>query len=193
MDKVSSIDFSKHELKVTQHEGIVIYEFTKPDTIVHGLTYINAKGVLAVTGDFGNWIFCREFHLSPNGHVDRNYWDEKLEILSEQKPYQFSSEETQGCIAEFVDEFPEYYDREMNDEEKEWIEKLYYNVDDEFDYKIVAYRENPNTIDYESVPYGEDRHFWLDVVYDAFNEMCEIINHMEGLILDQSGHENHLK
>ena len=63
----------------------------------------------------------------------------------------------------------------MNEEEVDWIESLQNNVDDEHEYVHIAYREKPNNIDYESVPFGTKRHFWLDAVYDAFDEMCQTL------------------
>ncbi len=60
--------------------------------------------------------------------------------------------------------------------EKEWIEQLENNVDDEHEYTYLAYREKPSTIDYESVPFGEKRHFCLDCVYDGFDECCKALN-----------------
>ena len=37
-----------------------------------------------VTGDVGNWMFCREFHPSSKGHVSDYYWVEKLQMSSSQ-------------------------------------------------------------------------------------------------------------
>lgn len=170
---VTGVDFSKHELKVTELDGATIYDFNKPNTRINGLTFINARGVCTVTGDFGNWVFCREFHPSPGEGVSRGYWDEKLRIASEQKSHEFDSDETNRLLGEFKNDFEDYIGRPMNDEEQDWYDDLCRAVFDKTDYIHVAYRENPSTIDYEYVPFGEKRHVWLEIVYDAFNAMCD--------------------
>ncbi len=175
MSKRTSFDFSTHELKVIQHDGVLIHLFKKPDSIHGNIKFINTCGIMAVTGDLGNWIFCREFHPSADGHADAGYWDGKLQISSKQMPKAYDADETTERINDFKKEFKDNYGRKMNPEEKDWIEKLEENVEDEFEYKIVAYRETPGSIDYESVPYGEKRHFWLDAVYDGFDAMCALL------------------
>lgn len=177
MKKRTKIDFSQHELSITKTEDVAIYKFKKPDTIYCMLVFINAGGVLTVTGDFGNWVFCREFHPSADedSGVSAGYWDEKLQISSVQKSDKYDVEETLKSIQEFKKDFFDYYGREMNEEEIDWIEQLENNVDDEFEYQYLAYREKPSSIDYESVPYGKKRHFWLDAVYDGFDAMCEVM------------------
>ena len=64
----------------------------------------------------------------------------------------------------------------MNEDEMDWVEQLENNVDDEHEYIYLAYREKPKDIDYESVPFGEKRHFWLDAVYDGFDEICQALH-----------------
>ena len=177
MKKRTNIDFSRHELKVTKLDGVLIHEFKRPDTRNCMLVFINTCGVMTVTGDFGNWVFCREFHPSADNEsgVSGGYWDEKLEISSVQKSDKYDSEETLKRIKEFKETFEESYGREMSEEELEWVEQLENNVDDEHEYIYLAYREKPSHIDYESVPFGEKRHFWLDAVYDGFDEICQVM------------------
>lgn len=181
MIKRTEIDFSKHELKVTDFEGVLIHEFKKPGTRVNMLVFINTCGVMTVTGDFGNWVFCREFHPSANNDsgVSGGYWDEKLRISSVQKSHKYDADETLKCIKEFKDNFNDNYGREMNEKESDWVEELESNVDDEHEYIYSAYREKPGNIDYESVPFGEKRHFWLNAVYDGFDAICELLKKNE--------------
>jgi len=178
MNKRTNIDFSRHELKVTQFDGVLIHEFKRPDTRNCILVFINTAGVMTVTGDFGNWVFCREFHPSANNEhgVSAGYWDEKLEISSVQKSDKYDTEQTTLLIKEFKETFEDSYGREMNEEEIDWIEQLENNVDDEHEYIYLAFREKPNTIDYESVPFGEKRHFWLEAVYDGFDAICQTLS-----------------
>jgi len=182
MKKKTNVNFSKHELKVTNLEGVTIHEFKKPETIIHRLVFINTCGIMSVTGDFGKWIFCREFH--PSGDYDSGvsggYWDEKLEINSVQKSHAFDSDETLKAIDEFKENFEDYYGRTMNEDELDWLEKLDNSVFDEHEYIYVAYRENPSSIDYDEVPYGTKRHPWLDAVYDGFDAICQYLkNNLE--------------
>ncbi len=177
VNRRTEIDFSKHELKITKLEGVLIHEFKRPDTRNCMLVFINSCGVMTVTGDFGNWVFCREFHPSANNEsgVSGGYFDEKLEISSVQKSDKYDAEETSKRIDEFKKTFEESYGREMNEDEMDWIEQLENNVDDEHEYIYLAYRETPKDIDYESVPFGKKRHFWLDAVYDGFDEICQVM------------------
>lgn len=175
MKRRTNIDFTKHKVEVIQHEGVLIHKFKRPDTMNCAITFINTCGVLSVTGDFGNWIFCREFHPSGNTSegVSDGYWDEKLQILSQQKAKIYDSEETTKAINEFKDTFNDSYGREMNEEESDWVESLENDVDDEHEYTHTAYRCKPADIDYESVPFGKKRHFWLSAIYDGFEETCK--------------------
>ena len=177
MNRRTKIDFSRHELKITKLEGVLIHEFKRPDTINCMLVFINTRGVMTVTGDFGNWVFCREFHPSADNEqcVSGGYWDEKLEISSVQKSDKYDAEQTTKLLKEFKETFEDSFGREMDEDEKEWIEQLENNVDDEHEYTYLAYREKPKDIDYESVPFGEKRHFWLDAVYDGFDEICRVM------------------
>lgn len=76
----TKVDFSSHELKITSLSGEGSkYELKKPDTIIHSVVFFVLGGITAVTGDFGNWIFCREFHPNISGeNVSDRYWVEKL-------------------------------------------------------------------------------------------------------------------
>ena len=178
MNKRTKIDFSHHKLKITQFEDVLIHEFKIPETNNHMLVFINAGGVMTVTGDFGNWVFCREFHPSgenKNGVSDQ-YWDEKLEISSVQKSHEYDPEQTIILINKFKQTFKDSFGREMTEDESEWIESLEEKVYDKYEYIYLAYKETPTTIDYDCVPFGEKRHFWLDAVYDGFDAICQTLS-----------------
>lgn len=181
MKKRTSIDFSKHELKITKLNGVVIHEFKIPGTRKHMLVFINTYGVMTVTGDFGNWVFCREFHPSINSDigVSCGYWDEKLEISSVQKSKKYDADETIKRIEDFKESFADIYGMEMNEDEIEWVERLENCVNDEDEYIYVAYMERPKSIDYESVPFVQKRHFWLDAVYDGFEAICQVLKQQQ--------------
>jgi len=177
MKKRTEIDFSKHELKITKLDGVLIHEFKRPDTINCMLVFINTCGVMTVTGDLGNWVFCREFHPSADNEsgVCSGYWDEKLQISSVQKSHKYDADETLKEIKQFKESFFDSYGRDMDEEEIDWVEQLENNVDDEYEYTYIAFREKPIDIDYEDVPFGKKRHYWLDAVYDGFDAICQIM------------------
>lgn len=176
MKKRTKIDFSRHQLKITELEGgVLIHEFKRPDTNNCKIVFINTCGVMTVTGDFGNWVFCREFHPTANSGVSDGYWDEKLQISSVQKSDMYDKDETLKRIKEFKESFVSNSGREMNQDEIDWVEQLENNVDDKHEYTYLAYREKPIDIDDESVPYGKKRHFWLDAVYDGFDAICQVL------------------
>lgn len=168
----TKIDFSNHEVIITQFNGISIHTLKKIGTNQDIIIYLNACNVLSITGDYGNWIFCREFHPSPNGRVDSGYWDQKLEIASVQKAKAFDSDLTLSEIERVRKEY-------NSPDVLKWLDKLKCNVDDEFDYKTIAYREIPNEVDYLDIPYGKKRHYWLDAVYDGFEALCTKLKYYE--------------
>lgn len=177
-NKRTKIDFSKHEFKTYEDKYVTIFELKLPNTRMNSIQYINCCGTMSVTGDFGNWIFCREFHPSSDGYVSAGYWDEKLQISSVQESHEFDSDETNEQIEEFR---TNYIDENeiVSDEIMEWLEDLEDNVWDKVDYINVAYRQKPDDVEYESVPFGKVRHIWLNYIYDGFDEMCERIELQE--------------
>lgn len=172
------IDFSNHVYSKFSDKYCTIYELKIPNTIINSIRFINSSGIMTVTGDFGNWVFCREFHPSANGAVSTGYWDEKLEIASVQNSHIFDSDETIREIEQYRNEYIEENDI-ISDEMMSWFEDLENNVFDEYDYINVAYRQNPAHIDHEYIPFGKVRHIWLEYIYDGFNEMCKRIKLQE--------------
>jgi hypothetical protein len=124
--KRTGINFSEHEVIITEQEGLLVHYFKKPNTIMNSIKFINTNGILAVTGDFGNWIFCREFHPSADGYVSEGYWNEKLSINSEQTCSKFDSEETEKELQKMLDEHQVLEDI-LNDF------KEYNNIDEDLD------------------------------------------------------------
>ena len=93
-------------------------------------------------------------------------------MLSEQTAKKYDADETTNCIIEFKKTFEDNYGRERNEEESDWIKQLENNVDEQYVYTYLAYNETPSNIDYESIPFGTKRYFWLDAIYDGFDEIC---------------------
>jgi len=182
-DKRTNIDWSKHEVIVTDTPEVKIWYLKKPGTMHDSIKYINCDGILAVTGDYGNWIFCREFHPDAEGGVSDGYWYEKLQISSTQNGMDFDPEETKKELKAKIHEY-------LEDNGKEWTEVIDEDgdTDDEvfeyylrciekcdeslFDYEYYAYREFPPDLDYDDVVVYKDYKYWLKAVYDGFDEMC---------------------
>lgn len=170
----TGIDFSEHELQIVDQEGLKVYQLKKPNTICESIKYINTNGIMAVTGDFGNWIFCREFHPSPKERVSSGYWIEKLQIHSVQEPLKYDSESTAESIKENLNGGLEAYGYEGTELEqmKEYFENCLQYVDDETEYLVHA-REYPGFADYECVVYEKKPSNRLLIIMDGFDEICQ--------------------
>lgn len=170
--KRSTIDFSKHELEIIKNENVLIHILQRPNSSICKVVFINTMGVCSVTGDFGNWIFCREFHPSKDGRVSGGYWDEKLNTHSVQSSDKFNTEQTEKDIDYYVEN---YVNEDTSQEELDWIERLRQNCDDEYSYINEAYRNHPYDVDTECIPFGKIRNPRLNIIYDAFEEICSRI------------------
>ncbi len=174
----TGIDFSKHELHIVQNDGVLIHHLKKPNTNSDNIKYINAGGILAVTGDYGNWIFCREFHPSASGSVSDSYWREKLHILSTQESQEFDSDATEKELKSLINGgYKEYgFEEHRLEEMVEYAEGCLNNVNDsEEDYRYYAYKNLPSFSDYESIVLINKTKFWLLAVFDGFEEICNRI------------------
>ena len=171
--KRTEIDFSKHVVTETKSEGLLVHRFGVPDASCNAMKFINTNGIMAVTGDFGNWIFCREFHPSPEGRVSDQYWHEKLRNSSTQVGKQFDSEGTRLALQAKIDggyEEYEYQDEELA-EMIEYAKECITLVDDQSAYQLFAYREYPHG-DGEDVICLYKTDIWLQYIFDGFDEMC---------------------
>lgn len=169
MKKRTNINWDNHVLTETEFPDGTIYRFKKPNTTCQSVVFINACGVLAVTGDYGNWIFCREFHPSPDGYVSDGYWLEKIRIASTQSPCDHDPDGTRKEIEEMLED----KDEELDEEEREYLESLLDHVDDgEERYLVYAHDHLPSNRDHEFVPHTKKLNEWLECIFDAFDEMC---------------------
>ena len=173
----TEVDFSDHELIIVDHGDTKIYHLKKPDTNYDNIKYINSGGILAVTGDYGNWIFCREFHPDVNDKVSDHYWCEKLKIASCQEPYEFDSESTikelKKALKEYKSENGKAASSDVIEYYQECMEKANY---DEFDYTAFAYREYPSNFGHEDMIMRKDIKYWLKAVFDGFDIMHDRLN-----------------
>lgn len=180
MSKRTTFDFSNHTHRVeifTSREGneIRVDHLREGASRMGYVKFVNDNQGLSVFGDFGNWIFCRPFHPSEGGRVSDRYWDEKLSIASCQECEKFDSDATRRELTELINGGLEGWGYEEKDlgKAKEWLTELLDYVDDELEYTYEAFRgENPTEMDFENIPFRKKRLSSLEVVYDAFEEIC---------------------
>lgn len=164
-------DFSKHEFRYMKDTYCTIFELKHTNyEKMYRIRFTNIDGHLVVTGDYGNWIFCREFHPHAGGGVSSGYWCEKLRINSEQDSHDFSEEKTANAIRTLLTE-----EEDLTEEEIEYLNGCLDSFTGcEFDYNAFAYRNNIGRFqDYEYVPFEKVIKPQLQFVFDAFDEMCD--------------------
>lgn len=189
-----NVDWSEHVHTVEVYKGpegkeVRIDSLAKPGTVCGAVHFINAKGIMSVTGDYGNWIFCRPFIPSKHQYVSDGYWIEKLMILSKQK-FELDMESIEAEVKELVDKGLEDmgYEGDRLKELKEWFGEL--DTDDELSYLASAFRPpyGSPAIDYEMIPHSYKTPVWLEIVFDAFDELCRRVeeNEKEELVQHES-------
>ena len=171
--KRTNVDYSKHVVTETKSDGLLVHHFGEPSTSCNSMTFINTNGIMAVTGDFGNWIFCREFHPSPTGRVSDGYWHEKLRNSSTQDGTVYDSDATQIAVqAEIDGGYADYgYTGTELEEMIEYGKECLELVHDKYAYELFAHREMPHG-DIESVSCVYKTHVWLEYIFDGFDEIC---------------------
>jgi hypothetical protein len=166
-ERRTKIDWSKHEVIKIETPDILVHYLRKPDTICGAVKFINTQGILAITGDYGNWIFCREFHPSRDGFVSDSYWLEKLRMCSSQKPTDFDPDETRKEIEERLEE------EDTDEDDREYLRDILNQVDEcEERYMVYAHDNLPSGRDSEYIPIVKKLNPWLEVIFDAFEEIC---------------------
>tara|TARA_R110000851_G_C12783958_1_gene535653 strand:- start:75 stop:632 length:558 start_codon:yes stop_codon:yes gene_type:complete len=181
MKKRTNWDFSEHTHKIEifkSKEGneIRVDHFRKGNSNMGYVKFVNDSRGLSVFGDFGNWIFCRPFHPSADGFVSDHYWNEKLKINSHQEHAKYDGDEThkeiQGLINGGLEDWG-YKEGELI-KCKEWLTELATYTDDELEYTYEAYRgNNPTELDYDYIPFCKTGSVQLQIIFDAFDEICK--------------------
>lgn len=175
--KRSDWDFSKYQLDVSKSDVCLIHTLHNNGSMSGRVVFINSNGIMAVTGDFYNWIFSREFHPSKDGYVSDGYWAEKLQIASDINPFVFSPDDTLKELKNGIDgELEEYgYEGEELEKMKEYYEECIEfceNYSDGESYLHEAHNNLPNFCDYEAVVYCSEIKNQLKIIFDAFEEIC---------------------
>ena len=176
--KRTGIDFSKHEVVVTKEEGLLIHHIRKPGSVVHNIKFINTNDIMAVTGDFGNWIFCREFHPSEKSTVSDGYWLGKLRMSSTQEPAVYDSETASKQVQDIIDYWREDRTEDELSEDYdilEWLDELLESTDDGEGVFIAKLLDCPRGFESEDLPTGRKINRWLECVFDGFDEICNRI------------------
>lgn len=179
-NKRMDVDFSNHELIIVEKEDYLKHTLKHPEySHMYLVEFLNIDDKLIVSGDYGKWMFCREFHPSKDGYVSDHYWVEKLNMDSTQNGYEFDSEATEELIKERLAELEEELengdiDEDTYDEYKEYYEDycLYYIDENKHTYLTNAHNHIPSKMDHEDVPYVTDILPRLKIIFDAFEEIC---------------------
>ena len=174
MEKRTEIDFSNHVLIIQENELVKIHWLKKPDSIEKNVKFINCEGSLIVKGDFGNWIFSREF--IPNATKEKisdSYWDEKLELHSTQESEVWDESSIIEDIDRAILEIAEMgYDESEIEEATEFFKSARTYADNEIDYVCFCRENHPDFLNTEIIPNGKVRNNRLNIIYDAFEEIC---------------------
>lgn len=181
MSKRTHINFSKHEhrreiFKSEDGNEIIVDHLQIGRSRCGYFKFINSNDNLSVTGDYGNWIFCRPFVPHPEESVSEGYWCEKLSIYSIQEPYEYDADATRKSINKFIESGLEdygYEDEEL-EEIKEWFTELLDCVDSEHEYlnKTVYNYDGPRSLDVDYIPHDKTMKPRLNYIFDAFEEIC---------------------
>lgn len=179
----SGVDWSKHEFKVNITDNCEVHSLQISNSSYQRIHFINSCGILSIAGDWGNWIFCRGFIPSSEGSSEDYYWCQKLEIASQQKAAAYSPEKTEARLkGEIKKGLAEYgWENDQLKEMKEYYTGLLEHVNDEFWYTYYAVDNQPSFADHDVIIIEKEIHFWLLVVFDAFDEMCRRIKQGEDI------------
>lgn len=180
--KRTGVEFGAHDFTAescaTPNAAISCYLFKIWNSSAYQVRFVNAYGLMTVSGDWGNWVFSREFHpSSKNGGVSDNYWIEKLKTASSQDPYELDEEETRKELESWLDGTHEYFDEErpLTPGEFEYLHDCLYALgDSELQYAHVAHFENVGRFkDHDRVPLVKKPKYALQVIFDAWDCIVE--------------------
>lgn len=183
-EKFSTFDYAKEGFQVTTEiygDGKVrIDRVHKPGTYYMAVTFINTKGVMAVTGDLGNYIFEREFHPAASNWVSCGYWLEKLsDYYSGQKGVEYDPEATRLLIKSMLDGTDDgVREQPLTEEEREYLEERLNDASgDDWAYEVEAHLNTVGRFneDAELVPLCRKLKYRLGCIFDAFNFACDFI------------------
>ncbi|MBU0630970.1 MAG: hypothetical protein KKC80_08710 [Candidatus Margulisbacteria bacterium] len=173
----TGFNFEEHELEINNLGECIIYKFAKPDLFCHSVTFINIAGHLVVTGDWGHYVFKREFRPDAEGYVSDDYWCSKLNHYNEKHWGEYSSEETYQLLQELIADYKT--DNDIKDEDEDDDEYIFAAKDlQRYTYSEYAYLNQLENEDLEPL-YHEDIMPCYSIkkkllyIFDAFEAICE--------------------
>lgn len=181
----TGVDFSKHKHRVeifkSEKNEIRVDHFQIENSRSQYIKFVNTDDILAVSGDYGNYVFCRPFHPSKDGRVSDHYWHEKLRTGSIQS-FELQDLDFKSIIEELnakLSDIEEDYDEDQITEARDYFDELLESAEseDKLSYESAVYREidQPSFLDYDDIPYYKKENTQLRVVFDAFDEICKRI------------------
>jgi hypothetical protein len=181
MKKRTRINFDKHIhtvdiFKNNEWQEIQVDRFARPNSHTHSMTFTNINWVMIVTWDWWRWSFCRNFYPQKWGTVSDWYWFEKLINSSTQSVSHFSTEKVEKEINFLINEWlEEYYEWEDLQKAKERYKELLRYTENETEYIYEAHYgyNRPDFIEHEEIPNWHEIDFWLEVIFDWFEEICK--------------------
>ena len=178
MAKRTNVCFDAHEHRVEifrcGEKEIRVDHLRVGDSYQGYLKFVNTDDRLMVSGDYGTWTFCRPFVPSEEGSVSEHYWLEKLTMHSVQDASVFDSDVLDKQLNDIIGDLSNLYGEDVYEDALEWYTGLLEYTDDETEYLYMAHRDlyRPDFIDYDDIPNGKVINPWLEVVFDAFDEIC---------------------
>lgn len=181
MNKRTNTNFEKHKHRIQifkcEEEEIRVDHFQIEKSGCQYIKFINTSDSLTVTGDYGNWIFCRPFIPFPGSTVSEMYWIEKLQMYSIQSFTEYDWDAINKEIDDLIDHRLEDIGYEGKDIEelKEWFRELREETDDEIAYLNKAFRDYyaPSCLDLEYIPTFKVMPIQLKIIFDAYEEISE--------------------
>lgn len=142
------------------------------------ILFLVGNGFTAVTGDYSNHIFCREFNPSKSQiGISFGYMLEKYRSQSTQNPTNvYSIQDTKDAIKEFRLDYVDGDLSKLSEEEKDAFDDLLYSAEDELDYTFQRYRGHRDDIvflDCEVLDPVYDIDIQVQVILNAFITMCK--------------------
>ena len=119
----------KHEMKIFHEDGLYRHlRFKSPGTGIGYFDLVTWPGSLAIRGDIGEgFIFTREqdmipwFHTDAPGHINPQYWSEKLDRGTREVRRVFSEEKFETYLKSQVEEFAATHGQDL-EEVREHVE-----------------------------------------------------------------------
>ena len=181
------MDFSKHlysfeEFSTKQFGKGRVDRLYVNDSDFNSVLFVNFKGILTVSGDFGNWVFDREFIPSEKNQYCIPYMNEKLRKSSEQSAGEFDSEATVASLKKRVTEIlSEHFPDKI-----EKLEQREATLEDRsfFQEAVILFQ----TLKYQNTTSVENDMKELDWILDLWSKSDNWIEYVASAMSEMPGH-----